>query len=79
MNHFYADALRSVYLAHSDDLDIIALYAEALMCKRPRRLWDLGTGQPTTNDTVEGRTALEREWHYPVVAIIQPCAASIFI
>lgn len=32
LDRAYADAMRPVYHAHSDDLDITALFAKALIC-----------------------------------------------
>ncbi|KAJ6020563.1 hypothetical protein N7540_006067 [Penicillium herquei] len=55
----YADAMRPVYQQFSDDMDIAALFAEALMCISPRGLWDLDTGKPTGNHTVEAREVIE--------------------
>ena len=59
-NDRYADAMRSVYRDHGDDLDIAALFAEALMNRTPWALWDLSTGQPANGaDTLEARAVLE--------------------
>ncbi|KAJ5780613.1 hypothetical protein N7457_005773 [Penicillium paradoxum] len=55
----YADAMRPVYQEFSDDIDVAALFAEALMCITPRGLWDLDTGKPTGNHTVEARDVIE--------------------
>jgi tetratricopeptide (TPR) repeat protein len=55
----YAHAMRSVYQQFSDDMDIAALFAEALMCITPRGLWDLDTGKPTGDHTVEAREVIE--------------------
>ena len=40
----YANALREVYAAHSSDLEVATLFAEALINRTPWRLWDLDTG-----------------------------------
>jgi len=37
----YADAMRTVYQKYPDDLDITALFAEAMMNRTPWKLWDL--------------------------------------
>ncbi|PVH72103.1 hypothetical protein DL98DRAFT_611961 [Cadophora sp. DSE1049] len=58
-NLAYADAMRLVYQQFSSDLDVAALFAEALMCITPRNLWNLNTGQPTGPNTVEARDVLE--------------------
>jgi tetratricopeptide (TPR) repeat protein len=42
----YADAMGEVYAAYGDDLDIAALYADALLNLTPWALWDLSTGEP---------------------------------
>lgn len=55
----YANAMRPVYHADPDDIDVAALFAEALMCITPRGLWDLDTGLPTGNHTTEARKVIE--------------------
>jgi tetratricopeptide (TPR) repeat protein len=60
-NDGYADSMRVVYRDHADDLDIAALFAEALMNRTPWALWDLTTGEPAVGaDTTEARTVIER-------------------
>lgn len=54
----YADAMRRVYEAYPDNLEVAGLFTDALMCVSPRRLWDLGTGVPLYN-TEEARDVLE--------------------
>ena len=56
----YADAMRHVYQKFNNDMDVAALFAEALMCITPRGLWDLDCGKPTGNHTVEARGVIER-------------------
>lgn len=65
-NKAYAAAMESVYSEFKDDLDIAALYADALMNLTPWNLWDLFTGKPTPDArTMEVKevleTALEKE------------------
>ncbi|KAE8149567.1 hypothetical protein BDV25DRAFT_140680 [Aspergillus avenaceus] len=55
----YADAMRPVYAANLHDKDVATLFAEALMCISPRKLWDLDTGEPTGQHTVEARAVIE--------------------
>lgn len=50
----YADAMRQVYNAYSEDDDVCALHAEALMTRTPWALWDLRSGEPS-----EGASTLE--------------------
>ncbi|KAJ5682683.1 hypothetical protein N7462_005848 [Penicillium macrosclerotiorum] len=45
-NHRYADAMTSVYQQFPNDLDVVALYADALMNLTPWSLWDLASGKP---------------------------------
>jgi len=60
-NDAYAAAMREVYAAFPDDLDVCALFAEALINRTPWQLWDLKTGQPTAGaDTLEAVAVLER-------------------
>ncbi len=60
-NVSYADAMREVYRAHPDDLDVAALFADALMNITPWALWDQATGEPAAGSgTIEARHALER-------------------
>ena len=56
----YAGAMRSVHKAHGDELDVAALFAEAIMNRTPWALWDLQTGQPAAGaDTLEAIAVLE--------------------
>lgn len=56
----YADAMRAVYRAYPEDLDVIALFAEALMTRTPWKLWNVRTNQPAERaDTLEALNALE--------------------
>jgi tetratricopeptide (TPR) repeat protein len=57
----YAAAMREVYARFPDDVDVAALFAEALLGVTPWQLWDLTTGQPAPGaHTVEAREVLER-------------------
>ena len=58
-NRTYADSMRLVYQKSPSDLDVAVLFAEALLCITPRGLWDLSTGLPTGDHTVEARKILE--------------------
>ncbi len=56
----YAGAMRGVYKQFPDDLDVVALFAEAMMNRTPWRLWDLESGKPFDNaDTHEMMAVLE--------------------
>jgi tetratricopeptide (TPR) repeat protein len=65
-NDDYAAAMREVYAAHQDDLDVAALFAEAIMNRTPWQLWDIKAGQPAEGaDTAEAITVLERAMAAP--------------
>ncbi len=60
-NDAYATAMRAVHAAFSDDLDVCALFAEALINRTPWQLWDLKTGKPAAGaDTLEAVAVLEQ-------------------
>ncbi|MET7656341.1 MULTISPECIES: hypothetical protein [unclassified Streptomyces] len=60
-NEPYADAMRAVHELAPDDLDVAALYADALMNLTPWQLWDLRTGGPAEGArTPEAKTVLDR-------------------
>ena len=46
MEAAYADAMAGVHARHPDDLDVAALYADAMMNLTPWQLWDVATGEP---------------------------------
>ncbi|HZF91612.1 hypothetical protein [Streptomyces sp.] len=60
-NEPYAGSMRAAHELAPDDLDVAALYADALMNLTPWRLWDLRTGEPAEGArTLEARAVLER-------------------
>ncbi|KAL2818202.1 hypothetical protein BDW59DRAFT_129530 [Aspergillus cavernicola] len=60
-NQGYAEAMESVYSRFPDDLDVAAIYADALMNLTPWELWDLRTGQPAPKArTAEIKDILDR-------------------
>ncbi|KAI1277381.1 TPR domain protein [Xylaria sp. FL0933] len=57
----YADAMGEVYGQFGDDLDVAALYADALMNLTPWKLWDLKTGEPAAGaHTLKAKAVLEK-------------------
>jgi tetratricopeptide (TPR) repeat protein len=59
-NDAYANAMRDVHKAHSDDLDVCCLFAEAIMNRTPWQLWDLPAGKPADGaDTLEAISVLD--------------------
>ncbi|MCI3273958.1 tetratricopeptide repeat protein [Streptomyces cylindrosporus] len=60
-NTAYADSMRAVHRLAPDDLDVAALYADAMMNLTPWQLWDIRTGTPAAGSrTTEARAVLER-------------------
>ncbi|MCX4767166.1 hypothetical protein OG562_40610 [Streptomyces sp. NBC_01275] len=60
-NEPYADAMRAVHELAPDDLDVAALYADALMNLTPWQLWDLRTGEPAEGArTLHAKDVLDR-------------------
>jgi len=59
-NDGFAKEMREVHAAFPDDLDVTAIFAEALMNRTPWQLWDLRTGGPAEGaSTLEAQAALE--------------------
>ena len=60
-NDAYAASMRGVYAAFPSDLDVCALFAEALINRTPWQLWDLKSGEPAQGaDTLETVAVLEQ-------------------
>jgi len=60
-NAGYAAAMREVYRSHPDDLDVVALFADALLNLTPWALWDTATGEPAEGAaTMEAKAVLDR-------------------
>jgi tetratricopeptide (TPR) repeat protein len=65
-NDDYAAAMRKVYQAHLQDLDVAALFAEAIMNRTPWQLWNIETGKPAEGaDTLEAIEVLEKAMQLP--------------
>ncbi|MEU0224425.1 hypothetical protein ABZ177_08745 [Streptomyces sp. NPDC006284] len=57
----YAESMRAVHALAPHDLDVAALYADALMNLTPWQLWDLRTGRPAEGArTLEAKDVLDR-------------------
>jgi hypothetical protein len=57
----YADAMAGVQARHPDDLDVAALYADAMMNLTPWQLWEVATGEPAAGArTLEIKRVLEQ-------------------
>lgn len=65
-NKDYADAMGKAYKAHPDDLDVAALYVDALMNLTPWQLWNLRTGEPAPEArTLEAKQVIESAFAQP--------------
>ncbi|KAF5577621.1 tetratricopeptide-like helical [Fusarium pseudocircinatum] len=65
-NKTYADQMRDVYERYNDHLDVLALFADALMNWMPRKMFDIKTGKPLASSPVfEVRATLERGMRMP--------------
>jgi tetratricopeptide (TPR) repeat protein len=61
LNAGYAAAMREVYRSHPGDLDVAALFADALLNLTPWELWDIATGEPAQGAaTLEAKDVLEQ-------------------
>lgn len=59
-NDAFAAEMRKVHEAFKDDLDVCAVFGEALMNRTPWQLWDLPTGKPADGaNTIEAIEVLE--------------------
>jgi hypothetical protein len=65
-NDAYSTSMRDVYAAFPDDLDVSALFAEAMINRTPWKLWDLMSGEPA-----EGADTLEHVAFWEFIAIRQ--------
>ncbi|MGE4253139.1 MAG: tetratricopeptide repeat protein [Parvibaculaceae bacterium] len=65
-NDDYAAQMRKAYQAHPRDLDVAALFAEAIMNRTPWQLWDIALGKPAEGaDTLEAIEVLEKAMQLP--------------
>lgn len=65
-NDDYAAAMRESYRQHSDDLDLTALFAEAMMNRTPWLLWDIKKSAAAEgSDTLEAIAVLEHAMQRP--------------
>ncbi|WP_054007478.1 hypothetical protein [Cypionkella psychrotolerans] len=79
-NDTFADEMRKVHAAFPTDLDVTALFAEALMNRTPWKLWDLEAGGPAEGaSTVEAQAALERAFSNDPAAWDHPGLLHMYI
>ena len=60
-NQAFTDAMREVLAAHPDDLDVAAVFVDAILNETPWKMWDLKSGGVAEGaGTLEAREVLER-------------------
>ena len=72
-NQAYTRAMREVWRAHPTDLEVITVFAEAIMNETPWQMWDLKSGRPREGaGTEEAQAVLEgamrdlpESWDHP--------------
>jgi len=60
-NDDFADAMREVHRRHPGDLDVRAIFVEAILNRTPWRLWELQTGTIADNSGAEEAAAVMEE------------------
>ncbi len=79
-NDAFADAMRGAHRAHPDDLDLRAVFVEALLNRTPWRMWDVRTGQPAAGaDTLEAREVLESAFREHSGALAHPGLLHLYV
>lgn len=79
-NDGFAAAMKPVYQAHPDDLDVAFVYAEALMNRTPWQLWDFHKGIPNPEaSTPEAMAVLERAFDHTPGAWDHPGLLHMYI
>ena len=79
-NDNFAEAMKAVHEAHPNDLDLRAIYAEAIMNRTPWQMWDQTTGEPTPNaGTREAQAVLETALESHVEAMQHPGILHLYI
>lgn len=72
-NDAFADAMRHAHQAFPDDIDIRAVFVEAILNRTPWRMWDPRTGEPTPGAaTLEARDVLEAAFRAQPEAMNHP-------
>ncbi len=57
-NAAYTDAMREVWRAHPADLEVVTVFAEAMMNETPWQMWDLATGRAREGARTDEAVAL---------------------
>ncbi len=72
-NDAFAAAMRPVYRAHPGDLEVRAIFAEAILNQTPWKMWDLRSGEPAEGaGTIEAKEVLESAFRDIPAAMSHP-------
>ena len=59
----YTNAMRDLFKAHPEDLEIRMVFVESIMNETPWKMWDLPSGQPAEGaGTLEAMAVLDEAW-----------------
>ena len=76
----FADAMRDAFAAHRGNLEIRAVFAEALLNITPWKMWDLKTGKPAEGAfTEEARAVLEEAMETQPAAMRHPGLLHLYV
>ena len=79
-NDGFSEAMRPVYEAYKNDLDVACIFAEALMNRTPWQLWDFHKGVPNPEaSTVEAMQVLEHAFDHTPGAWDHPGLLHMYI
>ena len=79
-NDGFSAAMKPVYEANTEDLDIVFAYAEAMMNRTPWQLWDVQKGVPNPDaSTSEAMAVLERAFDHTPGAWDHPGLLHMYI
>jgi tetratricopeptide (TPR) repeat protein len=79
-NDAFADVMRTAHEAHPDDLDLAAIFAEAIMNRTPWEMWEQTTGEPAENaGTLEAQAVLEAAMENFPDAMLHPGILHLYV
>lgn len=79
-NDDFADAMRAVFHAHPENLELRTVFAEALLNRTPWQMWDLAAGKPAEGaSTQECQQVLEEALNSDPNAIAHPGITHLYV
>jgi tetratricopeptide (TPR) repeat protein len=79
-NDNFADSMRTEFIANRDNLDVRAIFAEALLNRTPWQMWDLKTAAPAENaSTEEAQAAVEEALDNDAAAMRHPGILHLYV